>query len=148
MFDARWKTGRPGEIHEDPAPLAGRRDPSQYERHLQDLAALCAPLTLTTLAALVPEDLHAEVTIQDEGVQPLDLDFDADLVGITAITGTALRAYADRRPVAGQGDTRSSWAASIRRCCRKKPPPTPTHSCSDTPRKPGRNCWATSCAAN
>jgi radical SAM superfamily enzyme YgiQ (UPF0313 family) len=53
-----------------------------------------APLTLTTLAALVPEELHAEVTIQDEGVQPLDLDFDADLVGITAITGTALRAYA------------------------------------------------------
>src|SRR3954454_16871677 len=52
-----------------------------------------APLTLTTLAALVPEGLNAEVTIQDEGVQPLDLDFDADLVGITAITGTALRAY-------------------------------------------------------
>jgi radical SAM superfamily enzyme YgiQ (UPF0313 family) len=57
-----------------------------------------APLTLTTLAALVPPDLNADVTIQDEGVQPLDLDFDADLVGITAITGTALRAYgiADR----------------------------------------------------
>jgi radical SAM superfamily enzyme YgiQ (UPF0313 family) len=57
-----------------------------------------APLTLTTLAALVPAELNAEVTIQDEGVQPLDLDFDADLVGITAITGTARRAYdiADR----------------------------------------------------
>src|SRR5256714_6900439 len=57
-----------------------------------------SPLTLTTLAALVPEELGAEVTIQDEGVQPLDLDFEADLVGITAITGTALRAYdiADR----------------------------------------------------
>jgi radical SAM superfamily enzyme YgiQ (UPF0313 family) len=52
-----------------------------------------APLTLTTLAALVPEDLHAEITIQDEGVQPLSLDFEADLVGITAITGTAQRAY-------------------------------------------------------
>ena len=54
-----------------------------------------APLTLTTLAALVPEleELNAQITIQDEGVQPLDLDFDADLVGITAITGTALRAY-------------------------------------------------------
>jgi radical SAM superfamily enzyme YgiQ (UPF0313 family) len=52
-----------------------------------------APLTLTTLAALVPEELHAEVAIQDEGVQPLDLEFDADVVGITAITGTALRAY-------------------------------------------------------
>jgi radical SAM superfamily enzyme YgiQ (UPF0313 family) len=52
-----------------------------------------APLTLTTLAALVPKELEAEVTIQDEGVQALDLDADADLFGITAITGTALRAY-------------------------------------------------------
>jgi radical SAM superfamily enzyme YgiQ (UPF0313 family) len=52
-----------------------------------------APLTLTTLAAMVPEELAADITIQDEGVEPLDLNFDADLVGITAITGTALRAY-------------------------------------------------------
>jgi radical SAM superfamily enzyme YgiQ (UPF0313 family) len=52
-----------------------------------------APLTLTTLAALVPEELNADVVIQDEGVQPLDLSFEADLVGITAITGTAQRAY-------------------------------------------------------
>jgi radical SAM superfamily enzyme YgiQ (UPF0313 family) len=52
-----------------------------------------APLTLTTLAALVPEEVGAEITLQDEGVQPLDLDFSADLVGITAITGTSLRAY-------------------------------------------------------
>lgn len=52
-----------------------------------------APLTLTTLAAMVPEELNAAVTIQDEGVEPLDLNFDADLVGITAITGTSLRAY-------------------------------------------------------
>jgi radical SAM superfamily enzyme YgiQ (UPF0313 family) len=52
-----------------------------------------APLTLTTLAAMVPDDLDAQVAIQDEGVQPLDLDVEADLFGITAITGTALRAY-------------------------------------------------------
>jgi radical SAM superfamily enzyme YgiQ (UPF0313 family) len=52
-----------------------------------------APLTLTSLAAMVPDELSAEVTIQDEGVEPLDLDFSADLVGITAITGTSLRAY-------------------------------------------------------
>ena len=52
-----------------------------------------APLTLTTLAALVPDELNAEITIQDEGVQPLDLNFEADVVGISAITGTALRAY-------------------------------------------------------
>src|ERR1700738_3858365 len=52
-----------------------------------------APLTLTTLAALVPEELNAEITIQDEGVQPLDLDFPPRLVGIPAITRRALRAY-------------------------------------------------------
>src|SRR4029079_5810655 len=57
-----------------------------------------APLTLTTLAALVPEELNTDITIQDEGVQPLNLDFDADLVAISAITGTSLRSYdiADR----------------------------------------------------
>ena len=52
-----------------------------------------APLTLTTLAAMVPADVDADITIQDEGVQPLDLDFPPSLVGITAITGTALRSY-------------------------------------------------------
>ena len=57
-----------------------------------------APLTLTTLAALVPQDLQADVSIQDEGVAAIDLNFEADLVGISAITGTAPRAYelADR----------------------------------------------------
>jgi radical SAM superfamily enzyme YgiQ (UPF0313 family) len=64
-----------------------------------------APLTLTTLAALVPAELDAEVSIQDEGVQPLDLDFEADLVGITAITGTSLRAYRIADELRGKGHT-------------------------------------------
>src|SRR5437660_781585 len=64
-----------------------------------------APLTLTTLAALVPDDLEAEITIQDEGVQPLELDFGADLVGITAITGTSLRAYKIADELRGKGHT-------------------------------------------
>ena len=53
----------------------------------------------------MPEDLHAEVTIQDEGVQPLDLDFEADLVGITAITGTSLRAYQIADELRAKGHT-------------------------------------------
>jgi radical SAM superfamily enzyme YgiQ (UPF0313 family) len=63
-----------------------------------------APLTLTTLAALIPQDLDVELTIQDEGVDPLNLDFDADLVGISCITGTAQRGYeiADRLRARGQ----------------------------------------------
>ena len=52
------------------------------------------PLTLPTLAALIPEDLPVELTCLDEGhgdVVPADLE--VDLVGMTVITGTARRAY-------------------------------------------------------
>src|SRR5262245_39316900 len=64
-----------------------------------------APLTLTTLAALVPDDVDAEVTIQDEGVQPLNLDFEADLVGVSCITGTALRGYKIADELRAKGHT-------------------------------------------
>lgn len=52
-----------------------------------------APLTLSTLAALVPPDFEAEISIFDETVQSIPTDIDADLIGITAITGTSTRAY-------------------------------------------------------
>lgn len=51
------------------------------------------PLTLPTLAALVPEDVPAEVRCFDEGIEELPPDLDTDLVGLTVITGTAPRAY-------------------------------------------------------
>jgi radical SAM superfamily enzyme YgiQ (UPF0313 family) len=57
------------------------------------------------LAALVPDELNAKVVIQDEGVEPLDLDFSADLVGISAITGTALRAYEIADELRSRGHT-------------------------------------------
>ncbi len=53
-----------------------------------------APLTLTTLAALVPEELDAEIVLYDEASGDIPLDVDADLIAISAITGTANRAYA------------------------------------------------------
>ena len=52
-----------------------------------------APLTLTTLAALVPEDVGADMAIYDETVGGIPLNLEADLVCITAITGTSSRAY-------------------------------------------------------
>lgn len=52
-----------------------------------------APLTLTTLAALVPEALNAEVAIYDETAGEIPLDLEADIVCITAITGTSSRCY-------------------------------------------------------
>jgi radical SAM superfamily enzyme YgiQ (UPF0313 family) len=53
-----------------------------------------APLTLTTLASLVPPEIPADVSIIDEGIDEIDLDkIRADIVGISAITGTAPRSY-------------------------------------------------------
>jgi radical SAM superfamily enzyme YgiQ (UPF0313 family) len=52
-----------------------------------------APLTLTTLAALVPPSLGAEITLYDEGIQDIPDDLQADLVGMTVITGSAPRCY-------------------------------------------------------
>ena len=51
------------------------------------------PLTLTTLAALVPSELQAQITLYDEGIADVPGQLDADLIGITVITGTAPRAY-------------------------------------------------------
>lgn len=76
-----------------PQNLLQRHSTGIYGRSLR-----YAPLTMPTLKALVPEDLGAEVRIVDEMVEELDFNIPADLVAITAITGTALRAYeiADR----------------------------------------------------
>src|SRR5260370_25735913 len=51
------------------------------------------PLTLTTLAALVPSDLAADIELFDEGITDVPLGLAADLIGLTVITGTASRAY-------------------------------------------------------
>lgn len=51
------------------------------------------PLTLTTLAALVPAELPVDLQLFDEGIADVPLDLDAHLIGLTVITGTARRAY-------------------------------------------------------
>ncbi len=51
------------------------------------------PLTLPTLASLVPPELEAEVVCIEEGIGDVDLAMSADLIGMTVITGTANRAY-------------------------------------------------------
>jgi radical SAM superfamily enzyme YgiQ (UPF0313 family) len=51
------------------------------------------PLTLTTLAALVPNDVPARLQLIDEGIADVPLDLEADLIGFTVITGTARRVY-------------------------------------------------------
>lgn len=52
-----------------------------------------APLSLTTLAGLLPDDHDIEWRIVDGSVDPIPLEADADLIGISVITGNAVRAY-------------------------------------------------------
>jgi len=51
------------------------------------------PLTLTTLAALVPAELEPEFILHDEGTGDIPLDIEADIIGLTVITGSSTRAY-------------------------------------------------------
>lgn len=64
-----------------------------------------APLTLTTLAALVPEEIDAQISLYDEGVEDVPMDLNADLIGMTVITGTAPRAYELARQFRARGST-------------------------------------------
>ena len=52
-----------------------------------------APLTLTTLAALTPDGSDVEIKLVDESVERIPMEYPADLVAISAITGCAPRAY-------------------------------------------------------
>jgi radical SAM superfamily enzyme YgiQ (UPF0313 family) len=63
------------------------------------------PLTLTTLAALVPSELDARVTLYDESIETIPDQVDAELVGLTVITGTAKRAYELAAQFRQQGKT-------------------------------------------
>ena len=63
------------------------------------------PLTLTTLAALVPSELHAQMTLIDEGIEEVPTRLEADLVAMTVITGTAARAYELSARYRSQGKT-------------------------------------------
>jgi radical SAM superfamily enzyme YgiQ (UPF0313 family) len=61
------------------------------------------PLTLTTLAALIPREINVELILIDEGIQDIPDRLVVDLVGLTVITGTAPRAYELSRRFRSQG---------------------------------------------
>jgi radical SAM superfamily enzyme YgiQ (UPF0313 family)/anti-anti-sigma regulatory factor len=72
------------------------------EQNAEDIRSFWFPrLSLPTIAALTPEDV--EVRITDENVMSIDYDEDPDLVGLTAMTMHAPKAYsiADRFRVKG-----------------------------------------------
>jgi radical SAM superfamily enzyme YgiQ (UPF0313 family) len=64
-----------------------------------------SPLTLPTLAALIPEDIEHDLTLYDEGIEDIPQDLDVDLIGITTITGTARRSYELARHFRDRGVT-------------------------------------------
>ena len=73
------------------APL-WRHEGWEHER----VKDLLPPLGLAAVAAVTPEHVHVSIT--DENIEDIDYEKGVDLVGITASTPQALRAYeiADR----------------------------------------------------
>ncbi len=70
------------------------RDATYYYNGIFRSSVTYAPLTLTTLAALVPEELNAQIDIVDEGTEPADYDAKSwDVVGITCCASSSARAY-------------------------------------------------------
>lgn len=79
------------------APWAGATD-----EELVRPKPIFPPLSIMTVAALTPPDIDVEIL--DEQLRPIDYGTDSDLVGITATTASANRAYkiADRFRLAGK----------------------------------------------
>ena len=86
---AAFGSGRPMRIlliH--PQHAIQRHGTGVYKKHLR-----YAPITMPTLAALVPEELGAEIRVIDEMVEDVDFDAAADLVGLTSISSASTHAY-------------------------------------------------------
>lgn len=64
-----------------------------------------APLTATTLAALVPDELDFDIQIIDESIDIVPMNIRFDLVAISCLTGTANRAYELSEHFRNQGAT-------------------------------------------
>ena len=65
--------------------------PATQENSRKRKKSLIPPLGLAMVAALTPPEV--EVSLTDENVTPIDFQKETDLVGITALTVTAQRAY-------------------------------------------------------
>lgn len=61
------------------------------------------PLTFPVLASLIPKELDVELICIDEGTEDAPQRLDVDLVGMTVITGSAMRAYELARRYRAQG---------------------------------------------
>lgn len=67
-------------------------DPRWEERrYLKDRSSLFPPLGLLQVAGLTPPDV--EIRLTDEAIEDVDFDYEADLVGISFNTASAIRAF-------------------------------------------------------
>lgn len=98
-----------------------------------------APLTLTTLAAIGGGDPDIEFHLVDESVDSVPLDYPADLVGISVLTGTARRAYALAAHFRSRGIPVVLGGAQSPSFL-KRPRATRMQSLSGWPKEPGRSC--------
>ena len=95
-----------------------------------------APLGLATVAGMTPLDFPVE--LQDENVETINLDTDADVVAIGCWNVQYHRAQELARSSAAAGRW-SSWAGRIRRSARSGSRTGPSTWCSTArPRSPGR----------
>jgi len=65
----------------------------RYRKGIFKKSLRYAPLTLTTLASLTPNEVNPEFQLYDEGIEDVPMNIDADIIGMTVITGTAPRSY-------------------------------------------------------
>jgi len=65
--------------------------PTAHRRRGVNHALVVPPMSLCAVAAATPPEI--EVNLVDEAIEPLDFSSSTDLVGITAMTSTAPRAY-------------------------------------------------------
>lgn len=97
-----------------------------------------APLTLTTLAALAPPGPGVEIKLVDGSVDAIPLNYPADLVGISVITGCARPAYALAAHFRRRGIP-VVWAVSTSPSCRGRPCNTRTALSSGAGNMPGHS---------
>ena len=83
----------------------------------------------------MPPELEAEVRLIDEGIEDVDPSLEADLVGMTVITGTAPRAYELARALPRARHPGGARRAARHADSRRRRSRTPTRSSSATPRR-------------
>jgi hypothetical protein len=96
------------------------------------------PLSLSILEALTPEWIAVETVYEEKG--DVDLNTDADLIGITCLTANASRTYRLAEEFRKRKKTVVLGGGATRRCFPRKRGAMPTRSSSERPKASGPDC--------